>query len=180
MTVDEIIKNSLILLDEKDLAENFTTISVEDEGYEKVDRLLKCVNAMQDAIANSYSAPIKKQDICAKTLSYTELSGSPLYIVCAYDKFFRRVRYKEYLGYVEFQRKISHIEYAVRPSSVGISDDLEVKCSLEIATFGTLMEYFLRIGDYENAELYGERFNECALIFYSNKTGFRLPMQRWI
>ena len=177
MTAVEVLKYTLILLDEKALAEALTESSVLDE---KTSKLLDCLNMTQNDIATHYFPIRIREEVAGKNIAYSSLSREIISVLSGYDKFFRALKFKEYESAVEFAGNAKYIEYSAVPHKMTLSSTLEIKCPIQIVAYGVLSEYFLLVNDYEDAEIFEERFKESLLSFSHKHGELRLRNRRWI
>lgn len=124
--------------------------------------LLSCFNLVENELALNY-LPLYATHMCnSNIVYYTEFEYSPHRIVDCNCKF------KIYPEYIESKDIITAIDYLYIPNKKELYDECSYKDEfLQCLTYGTISEYLLSQGFYEEAAIWSEKYKrEIKLLMF--------------
>jgi hypothetical protein len=117
--------------------------------------LLDCFNLIENELALNYLPLYTTHSCHANKVSYDELEYSPIRIVGCNCKF------KIYPTYIESKEAITEIKYAYTPDKKELYDECSYsKEFLECLAYGTVSEYLLSMGFYEESSLWNKKYKK--------------------
>ena len=130
-------------------------------NYTKED-LLDCFNLVEQELALDYLPLYATHKCNANVVYYTELEYNPVRIVGC------NCKYKLYPAYIEAKENITEIKYAYTPSKKTLYDECSYnKECLKCLVYGTVAEYLLSQGFYEESALWNEKYKrEITLLTF--------------
>jgi hypothetical protein len=117
--------------------------------------LLDCFNLVEHELALDYLPLYATHQCNSNTVAYTELEYNPVRIVGCNCKF------KIYPTHIEAKEAITEIKYAYTPNKKTLYDECSYdKEILECMVYGTISEYLLSRGFYEEAALWDKKYKK--------------------
>lgn len=115
--------------------------------------LLDCFNLVENELALDY-LPLYATHYCnSNMVNYTEFEYNPIRIVGCNCKF------RIYPTYIEARDTITSIQYAYTPNKKELYDDCSYNNEfLQCLAYGTVAEYLLSQGFYEEAAVWNEKY----------------------
>ncbi|MDD3831558.1 MAG: hypothetical protein PHW00_02750 [Clostridia bacterium] len=138
--------------------------------------LVSCANIVLAEIANEYVPLVYKEDVnCVNgTVAYSTFAKDMLSVLRISDSNGARVRYRYRPDGIDIDsNKVCTVVYSYRPIYADFLDDVQVGKSViteRIIAFGTIAEYYLLTGKYEDAVLWDKRYKD-SLLAVSGKKG---------
>ncbi|MBP3431684.1 MAG: hypothetical protein J6K39_02390 [Clostridia bacterium] len=185
MTVKEIIKLVCEFVGESEIFSKFSQDSTLNEvEQEKVDRMLRCFNLVNQEIASDYLPFLTKENVEMKgdIINFADLSKRLVNIYEVRNRFGMSLKFKLFPNYVEVAGKAKSVTYSFLPDEKGLEDDVEMMCGLSerVYAYGIASEYLLIDGVSEDAEIWESRFKESLFMLSRRRGEHILPKRRWL
>lgn len=149
-------------------------------GDKTVEKLVACANSVIDEIACEY-VPLTEKGTLVSTDGFAPLSDGKS--VVSLRKSGARVGFTTASGGVYVPDGEYEAVFAVRPPKVSVNGNVTVGSALvseRIIALGTAAEYFLLQGNYGEAQIWSERFNEAMENVRIKRITKRMPKRRWL
>ena len=185
MTVKDIVKLVCEFVGESEIFSKLSLNSpLNEREVEKVDRMVRCFNLVNQEIASDYLPFLTKEEVDVENsiLNFSELKKKVFNIFEVKNKFGVKLNFKVISNYIEISGKAKTVVYSFFPDELDIEDEVELYCGLSarVYAYGIASEYLLIDGVSEDAEIWENRFKE-SLFLLSRKHGEHiLPKRRWL
>ena len=181
MLVKDIINKACQLLNDENLASALAGATLDEEGQEKVDCLVKCFNFALDEIACEYHPIIKVEEVKTDNfiIKFSSLSSPILNVISVVDKKGRKVRFKVFSDYIFAYASEVEVIYSTKPTALGIEDEFESNLPERVFAYGVIREYFYIQNLYEDMAAWEERFKNSLQVVTRRKSGVVIPKRWW-
>ena len=191
MKIRDIAELACILLQRNDIIN--TGIFMQTEDNQLVQSVLKnnydlrlltrCANLVAKEIACEYIPLLHTQKIASHEgkISYADFEKLLLEIKCIKDCHGNEVDYYCLPDHVAVQDGSFEVSYAYIPTDKNFFDELDfcgTKASDRIFAYGTVAEYCLVTGNYDEALMWERRYKDALLVATRKNTSIVLPKRK--
>lgn len=184
MTLKNILKFVCEFANERDILNKWeNNVSLSSQESEKVARMVKCFNLINQEIASDYLPFLTEETVNVTNgiLNFSTLSKSVINIYQVKDCFGGSLEFKNFPNYIEITGNAKKVIYSYLPEDVELNSNVTFfrGLSARIYAYGVTSEYLLLEGFGDDAEVWDEKFKD-ALFMLSRKRGeHRLPKRRF-
>ena len=186
MKVKDIVRTCALLLNREDVVGY-----LDGDSYKKtadtentVNVLVDLVNLVISELASTYVPAIYSENVMVNDgkVYYKDLKKTALKIVCVTDEQGRTVDFRQHIEFFTVSEDKAIVEYEYLPTTVTIDDEVcysEKQITKRVLSFGTLAEYAITEGEFEQAVMWHKRYVDGveAICLPQNK---RLKNRRWV
>ena len=188
MKAYEIIRLACLMTDNDALAEKLTeeNIASFDENFsakekETVKKYLDSLNFIQNEIATERQLLVTEETLSTDNfkISLDQFSKPICDVLSVKDLIGRNVKFKVYPSYVLAFANVVKVQYVYAPEKLELTCELEITLPEHILAAGVAREYCLRMGLYEDAEMFERRFKDGLKVMLRKKAEIKMPGRRW-
>lgn len=193
MKIRDIAELACVLLQKNDIINTGIFMQTEDNQFVQsvlksnhdLRLLTRCANLVAKEIACEYIQLLHKQKMVSNDgkISYSDFEKLLLEIKDIKDKHGNSVDYYCLPDHVAIQDGSFEVSYAYIPTDKEFFDELDFcgsKASDRVFAYGTVAEYCLVTGNYDEALMWERRYKDALLVATRKNTSVVLPRRRWV
>ena len=155
------------------------------DAYARVGKtLLQCYNVVENELALDYLPLTMEDEVQTQTgrVEFSVLSCKAVRILHVTDGNDEAVKYRIFPNYLKTQPGKLKILYVYSPSEKGLNDECECASTVSkrMLAFGIAAEYCLRMGMYEEADVWNKKYKGAIEAAYKATPCKRISSRRWI
>jgi hypothetical protein len=182
MTVQEIIIAAAEELGVQDKVNDYL-LNGSTIGKKETETLLMCFNLVENEVALDY-LPLKCEDVIegnTGVIEYQDLSRKAVRVIGVTDEYGNAAPFRLFPKYLKTQPGKVKILYTYTPTEKGITDDCDydIRASLRLFTYGTLAEYYLAAGFFEESEAWDKKYKDALTAAYRQGKTKVIKSRRW-
>ena len=186
MKVKDIIRTCALLLNREDVVSYLDGDTNKKAGDTErtINVLVDLVNLVVSELASTYIPAIHTEEIAVNDgkVYYKDLEKTALKIVCVTDEKGRAVDFCQHAEFFTVSDSVAIVEYEYLPTTASINDELcysEKQVTKRVLSFGTLAEYAITEGEFEQAVMWHKRYVDgVEAVCLPQNT--RLKNRRWV
>jgi len=193
MKIRDIAELASVLLQKHDLVntgifaqaqDNDLVKSVLESNYD-LRLIVRCANLVLKEVACDYIPLLHKQTITTQDgkIPYTAFEKMLLEVKSIKDKNGNDVRFFSLPNHIEIQEGCFEVSYSFIPDDKKFFDEVDfsgTKVSDRVFAYGTVAEYCLICGMYDEALLWERRYKDALCIAARKRTEVVMPRRRWL
>lgn len=193
MKIRDIAELACVLLQKNDIINTGIFMQTEDNQFVQsvlksnhdLRLLTRCANLVAKEIACEYIQLLHKQKMTSNDgkIYYADFEKLLLEIKDIKDKHGNSVDYYCLPDHVAIQDGSFEVSYAYIPTDKEFFDELDFcgsKASDRVFAYGTVAEYCLVTGNYDEALMWERRYKDALLVATRKNTSVVLPRRRWV
>ena len=183
MEVKKIVYSAAKILGMSEEVRLYFEESITDNQRE-AEMLLQCFNIVQQDLALDYF-PLTAEDTLfsfSGRLEFSNMTHSPVRILGLKDGNGKELEYSLFPTYLQAQIGPLTVTYTYTPEDKGINEQCEcgTLASELMFLYGTLAQYTLVQGLFEEAVVWDKKYKKAIEDAYSMQTSKRLKSRRWV
>ncbi len=185
MTVKQIITDVAYLLDDNRLLTAINTDNFAGHLQNEQNLLVKCVNFVNNIIATDYFPLISSKKLLTNvnTVPFSDITKSTIFdILQVKDDYGYVTPFKVTNEGVETVKGNITIKYAYLPEDVTYDSSITaypIKINTRIFAYGVASEYLFIKGNYDDGEIWEERFKNAMKALQRTRKNVVMPKRRW-
>lgn len=183
MTVKDCMKLAAVELGVAEILENYFN-GVTSNANRVGEVLLQCYNVVENELALDYLPLTAEEEVYTLTgaVEFSAFSRRAVRILSVTDENGEKVKYRMFAQYLKAQAGDLKITYIYEPNEKTIEDECE--CAPAVSTrmlaYGMAAEYCLRMGMYEEADVWSKKYKDAIEAAYKATPCKRVSSRRWV
>ena len=156
----------------------------DNNGQKEAENLLQCYNLVEKELALDYF-PLKAEDTMLSftgRVEFNQLAHAPVRILEVKNEKGEKLDFELFPAYLKAKEGTLTVVYTYTPQDKWAFDECEYGNSVSETMFlyGTLAQYALMQGMYEEALVWDKKYKKAIEDTYSLQTCKRLQSRRWV
>lgn len=162
-----------------------STLSLEElseKEQQKIDRMLRCFNLVNQEIASEYAPLLQKEEVCGSIINFSTLSKKVISVFEVKNRFGFSLSFRQFQNHIEVKGNAKTVLYSYFPDELLLKDEFEGSAAISerVYAYGTASEYLLLEGVGEDAQIWENRYKESLFVLTRKKGEHILPRRRWL
>ena len=156
----------------------------EEEGMQTAQDLLRAFNVMEKQLALEYLPLVEKEEFETEEgeIYFNEFSYPAVRIINVYNEQGEKQAFTLTAWCIQTKPGRGFVEYAYTPYEKDFYDttDHYLHVAQPLLVFGTLAEYYLARGEFQEAAIWDKKYKDAITQSYQMQKGKQMPSRGWL